>query len=227
MLPFTLLLVIPPLPILHADHRFLVLDKPSGLLSVPGLGPDNADCLAARVQAEYSTARIVHRLDQATSGVIVMALDAEAHRDLSMQFERRVVGKSYVAVVAGTLSENEGTIDLPMRKDMQRKSRHLIDHVQGKPAFTRWRVMERGELQHAGTGAPIATTRLELRPETGRSHQLRLHLMSIGHPIVGDDLYAPPEIAAAACRLLLHATVLAFEHPEDRRRVEFRSTPGF
>lgn len=216
-----------PLPILHLDARILVLEKPSGLLSVPGLGPANADCLAARVQAVHPSARIVHRLDQATSGIIVMALDAEAHRDLSMQFERRVVGKAYVAVVAGTVLDDEGAIDLPMRKDMERKTRHLIDHVQGKPALTRWRALERGVIEDARRGAPMATTRLELRPETGRSHQLRLHLASIGHPIVGDDFYAPPEIAAASPRLMLHATFLSFEHPQDRRRVEFRSTPGF
>ncbi|MCA9286508.1 MAG: RluA family pseudouridine synthase [Phycisphaerales bacterium] len=197
---------------LHCDERLAVFDKPSGLLSVPGKGPRNADCLAVRAAERFPGARIVHRLDQATSGAIVMARDAEAHRELSRQFERRAVEKVYLAVVAGRLSLDEGEIDLPMRADIENRPWQIIDHVHGRRAQTRWRVLARSDER----------TLLELRPLTGRSHQLRLHLQSIGHPILGDDLYAPPDVRAAAPRLLLHSTVLAFTHPGrgDRLRIE-------
>jgi tRNA pseudouridine32 synthase/23S rRNA pseudouridine746 synthase len=204
-------------PILHRDERIVVLDKPSGLLSVPGIGPEKADCLAARVAAVIPGARIVHRLDRDTSGVIVMALDAEAHRELSVQFQDRVVEKSYVAVVAGVVERDEGVVDLPMRKDLENGPRQLVDHLRGRPAVTHWRVLERGD----------DCTRLELAPHTGRSHQLRLHLKSIGHPILGDDLYAPPEIQARANRLLLHALALTIVHPSTAARMRFEASCPF
>jgi len=209
--------VTPPAPepteiaILHEAARFLVIAKPSGLLSVPGIGAENADCVAARVQRTHPEARIVHRLDQATSGLLVMARDLDALRALSRQFELRSVEKEYLAIVAGALDDDEGLIDLPMRKDMERRARQLIDHQQGKRAITRWRVLLRGP----------ARTELLLRPETGRSHQLRLHLASIGHPILGDTIYASPEIAHAAPRLMLHAARLSFEDPGGGGRVRF------
>lgn len=190
-------------PILYRDDRLIVFDKPAGLLSVPGIGPEKADCLAARVQAAHPGARIVHRLDRDTSGVIVMARDAEAHRALSIQFQDRIVDKTYVGVVAGVVAGDDGEIDLPIRKDLDDPPRQIVDHVHGRPSVTRWRVLERGDDR----------TRLELRPITGRSHQLRLHLASIGHPVLGDDLYAPPASRDAADRLLLHATSLSVVHP--------------
>jgi tRNA pseudouridine32 synthase/23S rRNA pseudouridine746 synthase len=189
--------------ILLRDERLIVLDKPPGLASVPGVGPEKADCLAVRVAARFAGARIVHRLDRDTSGVIVMALDADAHRDLSVQFQERLVEKVYIAIVAGAVAEDEGTVDLPIRKDLDHPPHQIVDHDRGRPSVTRWRVLERG----------AGWTRVELRPHTGRSHQLRVHMREIGHPILGDDLYAPPDVRAGADRLMLHALSLRFAHP--------------
>ncbi len=208
------------LAVLHRDRRLLVIDKPAGLLSVPGIGPANQDCLARRVEARHSGIRIVHRLDRETSGVIVMALDADTHRELSRQFERRLVEKRYIAVAAGVIETGEGEIDLPVRKDMDPPTpapHHIVDHVHGRPALTRYRV-QRHEADR---------TRVELRPVTGRSHQLRVHLSAVGHPIVGDDIYAPPAITAMADRLLLHAVSLTITHPATDERVTFESPCPF
>lgn len=192
-------------PVIFRDERIIVLDKPTGLLSVPGIGPEKADCLASRVNAESvgAGARIVHRLDRDTSGVIVMAFDAEAHRELSRQFHDREVNKTYTAIVGGAVAEDEGVIDLPMRKDLDNPPLQIIDHVHGRSAITRWKVIDRQPDR----------TRLELHPKTGRSHQLRLHLKESGHPILGDDLYAPPAILDMADRLMLHAATLTIVHP--------------
>ena len=203
--------------VVHHDERLVVLNKPAGLLSVRGIGPQNRDCLADRVAAQLPGARIVHRLDRETSGVMVMGLDARAHRELSRQFETREVFKSYVAVVAGRLEEEAGVIDLPLRKDLDNPPRHMVDARQGRAALTRWRVL-------ATEGG---RSRLELRPETGRSHQLRLHLRAIGHPILGDDLYAPDEIAALVERMMLHASVLSFRHPSTGAMVTFEAPCPF
>ena len=204
---------------IHQDERIIVLNKPTGLLSVPGIGPDKLDCLIRRVQNEISAARIVHRLDRDTSGVIVMALDAEAHRELSRQFHDREVQKIYIAIVAGNVKLDEGKIDLPMCKDMdpQNAPRQIIDHEQGRSAVTNYRVLERD----------ADRSRLELRPITGRSHQLRLHLQSIGHPILGDDLYAPLDVQALADRLLLHARSLWLVHPGSASPMTFEATCPF
>ena len=203
--------------ILHRDDRLIVLDKPTGLLSVAGIGPEKADCLAARVSAAYPGARIVHRLDRDTSGVIIMARDPVAHRALSIQFQDRLVEKTYVAVVAGLVAEDEGVVDLPLRKDLDRPPRQIIDHERGRPSVTRWRVEARQDDR----------TRLELMPVTGRSHQLRLHLATIGHPILGDDLYAPPAVRAMADRLQLHATTLTIVHPSTAERISFEAPCPF
>jgi len=200
--------------VIHADRHLLVLDKPPGLLSVPGLGPANQDCLARRAAAAHPGARIVHRLDRETSGVIAMALDANTHRNLSRQFERREVDKCYVAVVAGLVKCDEGEIALPLRKDLDPPTpgpRHIVDHEQGRRALTRYRVLTRDDDR----------TRLELCPLTGRSHQLRVHLEAIGHPILGDDLYAPPGVVAMADRMLLHAQTLSLTHPTTGERMTF------
>jgi tRNA pseudouridine32 synthase/23S rRNA pseudouridine746 synthase len=189
------------LRLLHVDDALLVVDKPSGLLAVPGRG--EPDCLAARVQAMFADARVVHRLDQATSGLMLFARGAAMQRALSMAFARRAVDKRYVAVVAGVMAEDQGTIELPLMRDWPNRPRQIVDHAQGKPSLTRWRVLARD----------AASTRVELAPLTGRSHQLRVHLQAIGHPIVGDGLYAPADVQALAARLLLHASALSFAHP--------------
>ena len=191
------------LAVVHADAALLVLDKPSGLLSVPGRGPGKADCLAARAQALYPDALVVHRLDRDTSGLMVMARGAAMQRALSQAFAARAVTKRYVAVIAGRLARQEadwGTIDLPLICDWPNRPRQMVDHARGKPSVTRWRVL----------GYEGETTRIELEPVTGRSHQLRVHLAALGHPILGDPLYAPP---SAAPRLLLHASALRLAHP--------------
>lgn len=205
--------------VLHHDERIVVLDKPAGLLSVPGIGPHKQDCLAARVAAGFPGARIVHRLDRDTSGVIVMALDAEAHRELSRQFQDREVEKRYIAVVHGVVEADEGEIDLPLRKDLDAAPvpRHIVDHEHGRRALTRFAVLERG----------ADRTRLRLRPITGRSHQLRVHLKEIGHPILGDDLYAPAGVVAMADRLLLHAESLWLVHPGTGAPMTFTAECGF
>jgi tRNA pseudouridine32 synthase/23S rRNA pseudouridine746 synthase len=181
--------------VVHADDRLVVVDKPPGMLSVPGR--TEPDCASARVQALYPDALVVHRLDQATSGLLLFARGAQAQRELSADFAERRVGKVYVAVVAGRL-EGEGVIDLPLGADWPNRPRQQVDFKRGKPSQTRWRV-----LAHEGPD-----TRLLLTPVTGRSHQLRVHLAHVGHPILGDALYAPPAVAAAGPRLLLHASEL-------------------
>lgn len=203
--------------ILYRDTRVLVLDKPHGLLSVPGIGPEKADCAAARVAAAYPGARIVHRLDRDTSGVMVMARDAEAHRHLSIQFQDRRVRKAYLAVVSGRLEDDTGIVDLPIRKDLDDPPRHIVDRERGRPSKTEWRVLERLD----------GRTRVELLPLTGRSHQLRLHMKAVDHPILGDDLYAPPDVLAMADRLLLHAASLSFAHPETAAWMTFEAECPF
>ena len=216
----------PPVPrlepsLLHVDDALIVADKPAGLLSVPGRGEERQDCLAARVQAIYPDALIVHRLDMATSGLILLARGAEMHRRMSLAFEKRTVGKRYVALVHGHLADNEGEIDLPLVGDWDNRPRQIVDHANGRRALTRYRVIER-----LGTNEE-STSRVELSPVTGRSHQLRVHLMSIGHAILGDPLYAPPESAARHPRMYLHAASIAFIHPETRVPVSFESPAPF
>jgi tRNA pseudouridine32 synthase/23S rRNA pseudouridine746 synthase len=210
---------------IHADPHLLVLDKPPGLLCVPGRGEDKQDCLATRVQAIHSDALVVHRLDMATSGLWLMARGPGAQRRLSRAFAERQVHKRYVAVVAGRL-EMPGTpddgwavIDQPLAADWPSRPKRIVDAVNGKPSTTRWRVL--------GHDDAANTTRVELEPVTGRSHQLRVHLLSLGHPIVGDALYAPPAIAEASPRLLLHASRLSLAHPATGETMQWASEPTF
>jgi len=207
---------------LYVDDTLLVVDKPSGLLAVPGRGADKQDCLSARVQTHYPDALIVHRLDMATSGLMVLARGPAAQRALSMAFAAREVNKRYLAVVAGRLeapAEAWGVIDLPIIADWPNRPLRMIDHRQGKPSITRWRV-----LGHDEGGS---CTRVELEPVTGRSHQLRLHLRELGHPILGDTLYAPTDIQAMAERLLLHAGSLGFVHPVTGKTLAFACPAPF
>lgn len=201
--------------IVHADAAVLVVDKPAGLLAVAGRGEAGREHLAAWVQARCPDALVVHRLDMATSGLMLFARGPQAQRQLSACFAARQVAKGYVAVVEGRVAQDHGEIDAPLAADWPRRPRQMVDGVNGKPSLTRWQVLERGP----------GWTRLALEPVTGRSHQLRVHLLSIGHPIRGDALYAAPP--RRATRLLLHATRLAFAHPTDGAWMPFASAPPF
>lgn len=208
--------------VIHQDADLLVLDKPAGLLSVPGRGLDKQDCLSARVQTLYPDALVVHRLDMATSGLMLFARGLAAQRALSQAFAERRVAKRYVALVAGQPARPEqdwGVIDLPIVVDWPRRPLRKIDHQLGKASVTRWRLASGCRAQQA--------TRLELEPETGRSHQLRVHLQALGHPILGDRLYGTPESQAMASRLLLHATRLTFRHPTTGQTLQFASAADF
>ncbi len=203
----------PYLQVLHRDEELLVVDKPSGLLSVPGKAAEHSDCLESRAQAAWPEARIVHRLDMDTSGVMVLAMNPAAHRHLGLQFERRKTRKSYIAEVWGLMSADEGEVDLPLICDWPNRPKQMVSFEHGKPALTRWQVLERRE----------RTTRVRLFPHTGRSHQLRVHMLSLGHPIIGDRFYAQGEALTASKRLALHAESLEMHHPANGERVAFQA----
>ena len=205
--------------VLHADAHCIVAVKPSGLLSVPGRGPDLQDCVHARLLRRYADARVVHRLDMSTSGLIVFARGAEAQRRLSRAFAQREVEKGYVAVVDGHVVAESGEIDLPLQADWPARPKQKVDLEKGKPSLTRYRVLARETV--------LATTRLELQPITGRAHQLRVHLLALGHPILGDALYAPAAVQGRAERLLLHAQALRFPHPATGEPLAFGSAVPF
>lgn len=210
------------LAVVHEDAHLLVLDKPAGLLCVPGRGEDKQDCLSARALRRWPDALVVHRLDMATSGLVLMARSPAMQRALGDAFASRQVHKRYAAIVAGTLPPGEdwSLIDAPLMADWPRRPLQKIDPA-GKPSLTRWRA-----LASCGEGG-AAATQLLLEPLTGRSHQLRVHLLSIGHPILGDALYGDEAIRARAPRLLLHASELGFVHPATQQPVGFRSAPPF
>jgi tRNA pseudouridine32 synthase/23S rRNA pseudouridine746 synthase len=202
------------LKVLFADQDMLVVEKPSGLLSVPGRTPELADCLESRVRHINPEARIVHRLDMDTSGVMVLALNGEAHRHLGLQFERRHVSKTYIADVENMVTGEAGTIDLPLRCDWPNRPKQMVCYEHGRRAITRWKVLERRS----------AATRLELNPLTGRSHQLRVHLMACGHPIINDSFYSTLPVQG---RMHLHALELTLHKPTGGERVTFRCEPEF
>ena len=195
----------PHLTVLHRDADILVLDKQSGLLCVAGKPAEHGDCLERRARDAYPDARIVHRLDRDTSGVIVMAMNPKAHRHLGLQFERRKIRKTYVARVWEHLVGESGRVDLPIACDWPNRPKQMVDREAGRPAQTEWEILAREE----------TATRLRLSPLTGRSHQLRVHMLSLGHPILGDNFYATGEAFAAADRLQLHAETLTLHHPAD------------
>ncbi len=200
--------------ILHADDALIIALKPEGLLSVPGKGPEKADCLIARLQTLYPRVLLIHRLDTDTSGVMVFARTAAAQAHLSMQFEKRETEKHYIARVAGTVAPDAGTIDLPLTVDWPNRPRQHVDHAKGRPAVTGWHVLARSDTE----------TRMHLTPQTGRTHQLRVHMAALGHPILGDPLYAPPSDHP---RLMLHAERLAFRHPVTGDEVAFTAPCPF
>lgn len=205
-----------PLSVLHEDAEVLLIDKPAGLLSVPGKGPHLADCLLSRVQDAFPDALLVHRLDRDTSGVMIFALTPHAQRHLGLQFEKRMTKKTYVARVWGTPADKTGTVDLPLIVDWPNRPKQKVCFETGKPAQTDWRVLKsQGE-----------TSRIRLQPHTGRSHQLRVHMLALGHPILGDPFYASGA-AGDFPRLMLHSQELRFNHPQGGRSMKIRATVPF
>ncbi|WP_372801906.1 pseudouridine synthase [Paracoccus seriniphilus] len=202
--------------IIHADHEILVVNKPSGLLSVPGRGPEKADCMIERLRGAFPTVLLVHRLDLDTSGVMVFGLTPHAQRNLSRQFEERRTKKVYIARLDGRLEPKTGRVDLPLIVDWPNRPRQKVDHQTGKPAQTDWRVMKSSDTE----------TRVRLFPLTGRSHQLRVHMLSTGHVILGDPLYASGA-AADHPRLMLHAESLRLKHPDSGMQMTFRAPVPF
>jgi tRNA pseudouridine32 synthase / 23S rRNA pseudouridine746 synthase len=209
--------------LIYEDSALLVFNKPSGLLSVPGKGPEKADCLRTRVQQVYPEALTVHRLDMSTSGILLMARSAELHRNLSIAFANREVEKRYIAVADGKVAANSGEtwqlIDKPIATDWINRPLQKIDSLEGKASQTRYKVIAYDETAN--------TTRLELAPITGRTHQLRVHLQSIGHSIVGDHLYASAKVQAMSARLLLHAYRLEIMHPVTHTKIHWEVHPSF
>lgn len=206
----------PYLTILHQERDFLVLDKPSGLLSVPGRHPALTDSLATRVQKQFPQALMIHRLDKDTSGVVLMSLNRKAHAQIANQFAERTTQKIYIAEVWGLVKDDEGFIDLPLCIDPDKKPCHHVDHINGKPAQSRWQVLARGK----------DTTRLRLSPLTGRTHQLRVHMKAIGHVILGDEFYAEGDALTRSDRLMLHAEEISFQHPNGSN-ITFRAPCPF
>lgn len=209
--------VSPYLNIVYQDDDLLVLDKPSGLLSVPGKAAHHKDSLQLRVQRVFPTATVVHRLDMATSGLMLMALNADAHRNVSKQFQDRQTRKRYMARIFGHPQQDSGSIDLPLICDWPNRPKQMVDFERGKQALTHWRVVNKKQDE----------TLVELTPVTGRSHQLRVHMLSMEHPILGDRLYAHPRALAMANRLQLHACMLGLTHPSTGEEIEFNSPCPF
>ncbi|MEM8739984.1 MAG: RluA family pseudouridine synthase [Pseudomonadota bacterium] len=205
-----------PLNILYDDHELLVFEKPEGLLSVPGKGEHLADCLLARAQAVFPEALLVHRLDRDTSGVMIFGRTPHAQRHLGLQFEKRQTKKTYVARVHGRLEPKTGTVDLPLIVDWPNRPKQMVCHETGKEAQTDWRVQ-----RYEST-----STRVKLMPKTGRSHQLRVHMLALGHPILGDPFYAEGA-AREAERMMLHAEELRVKHPDGGQMMRFRAPAPF
>lgn len=205
-----------PLDIIYEDSHVVAVNKPAGLLSVPGKGEHLSDCLLARLQTAFADCLLVHRLDRDTSGIMVFALTPHAQRSMSKEFETRKAKKTYVARVSGQLRERTGTIDLPLIVDWPNRPRQMVDHQNGKPAITEWKTVTLGDTE----------TRVRLFPRTGRSHQLRVHMLSIGHPILGDPLYALGSDARFP-RMMLHSEELRINHPESGKGLKFRAPAGF
>ncbi len=215
----------PYLEIIYQDNDLVVLNKPSGILSVPGRLAEHQDCLQNRVQRVLPSATIVHRLDMATSGLMIMALNKPAHVAISRQFEQRKTQKSYLARVFGSVKQSEGSVDLPLICDWPNRPKQKVDHENGKPSLTHYRVLS--STSNANEDNGTESTLLELTPVTGRSHQLRVHMLALGHPILGDKLYAHPEARAMSCRLQLHALKLTLFHPSTEQAMTFSAPCPF
>ena len=233
------------LNIIHQDADIIVVSKPSGLLSVPGRAETHKDCLESRVRAEFPDARIVHRLDMDTSGIMVLARNVDSHRHLSIQFEKRKPKKAYIALLWGHVADDSGRVDLPIRCDWENRPRQIVDFEQGKPSQTDWEVLKRNvstplicipreggdpglsQKTPASAGDAQSLTRVLLKPVTGRTHQLRVHMQEMGYPILGDDFYAHEDAFNAAERLCLHAQDLGFYHPATNDWMDFTDTCPF
>ncbi len=202
------------LDVVYRDESLLVVNKPAGLLAVPGRGPDKQDCLSARLQQVFPDTLVVHRLDMATSGLMMFARGAGMQRRLSQMFQERKVGKRYIAVVSGRLEQGAGEVSLPLICDWPNRPKQMVDHAIGKPSLTRYRMLD----------MESGNSRVQLEPVTGRTHQLRVHMAEIGHPILGDALYGD---AACARRLLLHACTLELRHPVSGDPLNFASPAPF
>lgn len=207
-----------PWQLIYQDEDLLVVNKPARLLTVPGRHPANRDCLISRVQCEFPGAQVVHRLDYDTSGLVLLPLHKKALSAVSQQFQARTISKHYQALVAGVMSEG-GEINLPIAADAQNRPLYKICEITGKPSKTLYQCLS--------ADSATAQSRVLLEPVTGRSHQLRLHLASIGFPILGDEFYAPEQVQRLASRLCLHACYIRFEHPRTQQWLEFQQTPPF
>ncbi len=205
-----------PLDIIHEDHEIILVNKPAGLLSVPGKGAHLADCLLSRLKTAFPSTLLVHRLDRDTSGIMVFALTPHAQRHLGLQFEHRRTRKTYVARLWGEMADKTGTVDLPLCVDWPNRPRQHVDHENGRPAQTDWRVMR----------ARDGETRVRLMPKTGRSHQLRVHMLALGHPILGDPFYATGP-ARDHPRMMLHSEELRLLHPDGGKGHTFRAKAPF
>jgi len=205
--------------ILYWDKDIIVANKPAGMLTVPGRGPDKQDCLISQIVKHFEDALIVHRLDMATSGIVLIARGADNHRNLSKQFQNRETDKSYVAVIYGLLDTDSGRVDLPLICDWPNRPKQMVCFENGKPSLTHFRVLERNIEKNI--------SRVELTPITGRSHQLRVHMLAINHVICGDELYAQGAALEASPRLLLHAQQLQFSHPNNDKKMSFFCPASF
>lgn len=204
------------LKVIYSDDQLLLVDKPAGLLSVPGKGPELADCLIDRLRFVFPQVLLVHRLDRDTSGIMVFALTAQAQRHLGQQFEKRQTRKTYVAMLWGKMEQASGQVDLPLAVDWPNRPKQRVDHENGRAAVTDWRVDQ----------VQDKCTRVMLYPKTGRSHQLRVHMQEIGHPVMGDPFYATGP-ARDAPRLMLHAQNLRFRHPDGGAWMSFTAHSPF
>ncbi len=207
------------LDIIYSDDALLVINKPSGLLSVPGRGIHKQDCLIHRVHAEFPEALIVHRLDMSTSGLLLLARSREVQRAMSVQFQERQIGKRYEALVDGIVGDHQGEVNLPLITDWPNRPKQKVDLQSGKPSITRYKVI--------ASETALGATRIALYPETGRSHQLRVHMLALGHAILGDELYAPEVVRNKVDRLQLHACELAFCHPINNESLVLDSSAPF
>jgi tRNA pseudouridine32 synthase / 23S rRNA pseudouridine746 synthase len=205
------------LDILFEDEFLLIVNKPSGLLSVPGRGEDKQDCLISRVKMQYPDALIVHRLDMSTSGLMVIARGKEMESLLSILFQQKKVGKKYIAILDGRVEPRSGEVNLPLLTDWPNRPKQKVDFKLGKKSQTEYTVISYEN----------NTSRIELRPLTGRTHQLRVHMQSLGHAILGDKLYANVDTIKKSSRLLLHAKYLSFKHPISDENIKFNLEPEF
>lgn len=208
-----------PYQLVYQDDVLLVVNKPAQLLSVPGRHPQNQDCLIRRVQREFPFAEVVHRLDYDTSGLLILPLTKRVLSDISKQFQARTIAKHYLAVVSGKLAKTRGDIDLPLAADTERRPLYKVCQQTGKPSLTRYQLLS--------YDSEAEQSRVQLEPVTGRSHQLRVHMLALGHAMLGDTLYAPADIAAKSSRLLLHAEYISFVHPLSGDVMSFNAPAPF